>query len=509
MRLGTLVDERSAERFGFPWLVEALAPLSPYGARRFAELRPFRLGDEVRAQERAARLAAAAAAIDETRVAAARAILISVPDVASAVARAAIGGVLDDPDLLELLRFCDALAELDRVVAETAPLPALANDATRAVGAALEPGRGDRNAFYLDDAFDPDLAVARERYRRESVELETMRHRARAAAARALEREEIGGDEFIVMRANLRATLPEGVRVVREAPTYLLCAMEYGDDVLAALESFQSASAEVAKLEERVRANLSTMIRAEAEGLNEAIGAIAERDVTLAAVHFAQRHHCTAPKIVAEAVLEMENARFLPLEEELERAGRSFVPLSIRLEFAAVITGPNMGGKSVTMQTCGALALLAAFGFPVPAQQARIGLFDEVAWLGVGLRERPEPLLSSFAGELMGLRGVLDRKTRRLAIFVDEFARTTTPSEGRALAIALLERLRDRGACGLAATHLPGIAEAAGAPHFAVREYAIREVQGDEPVGGDAIALAESLGFDAEFIAAAYRALAQ
>jgi DNA mismatch repair ATPase MutS len=181
--------------------------------------------------------------------------------------------------------------------------------------------------------------------------------------------------------------------------------------------------------------------------------------------------------------------------------------VTVQLDAPAVLTGPNMGGKSVAMQTCGFIALAAAFGLPVPAAHARVALFDQIAWLGVGREERPTGLLSSFAAELMALNGVLERRAQRPAIFVDEFARTTSPAEGIALAVALLERLREAGACGLAATHLPGIAEAAGVRHFAVRSYVIAEVDGDEQVSGDAIALAESLGMDERFVAAAYRAL--
>jgi hypothetical protein len=117
-------------------------------------------------------------------------------------------------------------------------------------------------------------------------------------------------------------------------------------------------------------------------------------------------------------------------------------------------------------------------------------------------------------------------------ILADEFARTTTPHEGRALLIALLARLRERGACGMAATHLAGIPAAAGVRHFAVRglrgipprpatgdvgealhaladamDYTIAEVVGDASQRADAIALTALLGMDEAFVEAAYGAL--
>ncbi len=135
---------------------------------------------------------------------------------------------------------------------------------------------------------------------------------------------------------------------------------------------------------------------------------------------------------------------------------------------------------------------------------------------------------------MLELKAIFVRGASRLLMLADEFARTTTPHEGRALSIALLERLRARRACGMLATHLAGIADAAGARHFAVRglrgvpehpptqdvgealaaladamDYTIAEVSGDDAPRADAIALTALLGVDREFVDAAYRALSQ
>jgi DNA mismatch repair ATPase MutS len=224
----------------------------------------------------------------------------------------------------------------------------------------------------------------------------------------------------------------------------------------------------------------------------------------------------------------------LPLEAELEAAGRKFVALDLELRDTAVLTGPNMGGKSVCLQTCAFIALCAAFGLPVPADSARVALFDQIAWLGLGCEVQSGGLLSSFAREVLDLKAIFERGASRLLILIDEFARTTTPQEGAALLVALLERLRDRGVCGMAATHLSGIPAAAGVRHFAVRglrgipprpptadvgdalaalagamDYTIAEVRGDAGERADAIALTALLGIDEAFVDAAYQALSR
>jgi DNA mismatch repair protein MutS2 len=528
-----LLDESSAQVLGFDWLTGAVAPTSAYGERRFAELQPFVAGQEAAAQSRAQRVADIAAALDAERLDSLAAALAASPDAAGTIARASMGDVLDDPGFLELSRFCSTIDRIDEQLAGQTALPGIANDAVHIVADALAIGSREAFGFYLADAFDEDLKRTRDRLAREQAEFDTIRGREIERAARELGRDEIAGDEFIVMRADLEGSMPPGVRVVREAPTYLLCTLEYGEASLAALERRAAAAVAVAEAEERVRVALSSIVRDHAAALGSAANALGEADVLLAAARFAQRHRCVAATVVAEPTLVFERARFLPLEEELATAGRRFVPLDLELHDSVVLTGPNMGGKSVALQTCGFIALAAAFGLPVPAIRARTALFDQIAWLGMGREMRIGGLLSSFAREIVELREILARGASRLLILADEFARTTTPHEGRALMVALLARLRDLGACGLLATHLSGIAAAAGVRHFAVRglrgvphpstrdagealaalaqsmDYTIAEVSGDEAARADAIALTALLGIDREFVDAAYRALVE
>jgi dsDNA-specific endonuclease/ATPase MutS2 len=283
-----------------------------------------------------------------------------------------------------------------------------------------------------------------------------------------------------------------------------------------------------------VRSRLSAIVAQQAAGVNAAAVALGHLDVTLAAADFCRRYDCVVATVLREPALAFEQGRFAPLEDELAAAGRSFVPIDLDISGAAVLTGPNMGGKSVTLQTCGFLALLVAFGIPVPAAAAQIGLFDRIAWLGLGGEQHKGGLLSTFAQELVTLKAILAYDAARLLVLADEFARTTTPHEGRALVVALLESLRKRVACALVATHLQGIARAAKVRHLAVRglreiprlrdvsdlsdalaqlakamDYRIVEVGSDDVAQADAIALAELLGMEPSFVEAAYRALSQ
>lgn len=532
MKRGGLLDPASAHAIGFEWLRAAVAPESVYGEDAFAEQRPFMLGDERVAQQRAERIARIAATFDLAHLDRVRDAMRNVPDARPAIARASMGDFIDDAHLLELQRCFDAAQRVDVLTRAHADLPNIAGDALRACAKALEPGRtGD--GFYLSDGFDSKLAAARAEHARAQAAYEAVRGRAAAAVAQALGRE-LSLPEFIVMRADLHGALPASVRVVREAPTYLLCELDPDERVLDALDARDAAGIAVAQCEEAVRTQLASIIGAHATALEAAVQAFGEVDVLLAAARFTRTQRCAVATIADDAQFGVAGGRFSPLEAELAAQGRAFTPVDVRLDGIAVLTGPNMGGKSVALRTCGFIAACAAYGLPVPAQEVRVGLFAEIVWLGIGADEDNETggLLSSFAREVVRLRDVLAGNAARRLVLLDEFARTTTPREGKALLIAVIERLQKERACGLAATHLGGVAAAARVRHYAVRglrgipqrpatkdlamaletlaasmDYTLEEVAGERTREADAIALASLLGIDEGVIAAAHRAM--
>ncbi len=525
-----LIDDATALSLEAGWLREALMPVTSYGQRRFAAHEPFVPGQEALAQGHACGVMSVAEAMDDERIDAARDAARRAPDVSAALARASMGDELEDANFLELQRFFDVCTRLDALTHGIPVLPRIAGGAVRACARALERGRSGSFGFYLDDAFAPDLAAARSAFAAAQAEYDSVRGRAVAAISAQLGWE-VAGNEFIVMRDDLPGALPPGVRVVREAPTYVLCEIDADEAVLSALARRDAAAERVAGAESLVRERLGSIVREHAAALDQATESFALVDCLLAIARFARTYSCSAPVLDARAAFALEGGCFVPLAERLEREGRSFTPIDLSLDGVAVLTGPNMGGKSVAMRTCGFVALCAAYGLPVPAGRARLPLFAQIAWLGVGSDESAGGLLSSFAREVVRLRDVLVCDARPRMLLLDEFARTTTPREGKALVVAVIERLQAERATALVATHVDGVAKAARVRHYAVRglrgmpaapsgdlhdalaslaasmDYTLEEVSGDRAYGADAIALAALLGIDWQLVDAAYAAL--
>ncbi|MGP6159339.1 MAG: MutS-related protein [Vulcanimicrobiaceae bacterium] len=511
---------------GADWLLAAIAPSGVFGRRHRAHERAFRRGDEAAARAALGAVERAARELAPEALAQLAAALADVPDPRAALARARAGEVLADVDFHQLARFEDGLAGMQAVAGGALDVPAPDD----ALAAAFAPGRGSAHSFYLADAFDAELATRRAEAAAAEAAFDAARSRIAEAVARALGITHVRDGEFVVMREAFPGPLPAAVRVVREAPTYRLCELVLDDEALATLEARAAGKARVAEAEEAVRARLSQAVTAAAGALEEACERLGALDCLVARARFAQRYGARAPRIADEPVLAFKDARCLPLEEALARHGRRYTPISLELAGLGVLTGPNMGGKSAALRTCGFVAACAALGVPVPAASARVALFDEIAWLGIApaaaRAAEEDGLLSSFGAEIVALRAFFERAATRALVLLDEFARTASPSEARALSIAVLETLRERGACGLAATHLADVGAAGGLSRFAITgpralpeasdgplsledaleriaqamDYRVRRVEADGAPLADALGLAQALGLERSLV---------
>ena len=207
---------------------------------------------------------------------------------------------------------------------------------------------------------------------------------------------------------------------------------------------------------ERILFELSGLCAGCASEIIDSYKTLTELNLIFAKAHLAYKMKASRPVMNDEGVIELKSARH-PLIP-----GDRVVPTDIRLgeDFdTLVITGPNTGGKTVCLKTLGLLTLMAMCGMMVPAaDNSRLSVFRRVL-VDIGDEQSIEQSLSTFSAHITNIIGILKQCNRSTLAVIDELGAGTDPVEGAALAVAILEKLRERGAKIAATTHYSELKE--------------------------------------------------
>ena len=208
---------------------------------------------------------------------------------------------------------------------------------------------------------------------------------------------------------------------------------------------------------ERILRQLSGMVGLSGEDLLLTLDLMARLDLDIAKARYAEAMNAVAPWVddqgVAERRLKLVRARHPLLTGAV-------VPVSVDLDRdngVMLITGPNAGGKTVTLKTVGLLALMAQSGLHIPAEEAHFPRFDGV-YADIGDQQSIQQSLSTFSSHITNLKGIMSRSTPRSLVLVDELGSSTDPEEGSALASAVLRYFQKIGSFVVATTHHRGVA---------------------------------------------------
>jgi len=387
--------------------------------------------------------------------------LDGVVDIRSHLKRAAIGGVLSPIELLEVAATAAAsrqmkqlimslhdehggLARLADYADELAEVPALEEDIRRSI---------DDHGEVLDTASD---------------RLRSLRGQIRAAEARI--REKL---ESIIRSPSAQKRLSDAIITIRNDRYVIPVKQEYRG-AYGGIVHDQSASGATLFIEpqvvvelnnalrearakekqeiERILRELSAKVAEHDEPLKRAVEALAHFDFLFAKAKYARRLQAAKPAVNNRGYLRFLQARHPLIDQD------KAVPNDIVLGgdyTTIVITGPNTGGKTVTLKTVGLLTIMAQAGLFIPAADGSEAAVFRSVFADIGDEQSIEQSLSTFSSHMVNIVDILRHVDEESLVLFDELGAGTDPQEGAALAIAILDEVHGRGARTVATTHYP------------------------------------------------------
>lgn len=414
------IDDKSLERLGFKKLLSRVETLSPYGKSKLKGLKNYLRGEEDLLEEEFNKMETFMKFSSNNRdiVRNVEGIIHRLKDIKTAINNCLKEHILDEVDLFEIKVQALLMEELNEYLKE---FPSelhdfLLKDVSKIIKA-LDPDNNRTPTFYIYESYSPELREIREK-------------------KKGIEKEIYASNDF--------------------------------DEITRLKEERLKVLVEEERVELEIKKKLTSILYDEAEDFLENIEKIGNLDFLMAKVRFAKTYGGIRPEISKNYEIDVKGLVNIEVREVLEAKSRPFTPIDISIgSGVTIITGANMGGKSVALKTITENLLLFHMGFFVIAEEAKFPLIDFVFFISDDMQDISKGL-STFGAEIMKLKEVNVFLDLGIGFVVfDEFARGTNPKEGQKFVEALAKYLNDRPTISLMTTHFDGIVRE-GMNHYQV-----------------------------------------
>ena len=380
-----------------------------------------------------------------------------ITDIRGSLKRLEVGSILSPQ---ELLRICKMLETANRVKAysrkDTANELPDALDAMFDVIQPLTPLANEiRRCIPSEDEISDDASPALKSIRRAMAQMNDKVHAQLNSMVNGSARTYLQ-DAVVTMR-NGRYCLPVKSEHRGQVPGMIHDQSATGSTIFVEPMAVIKLNNELRELElkeekeiEVILATLSEKTAVEREYLEDNLTVLTKLDFIFARAMLSKSYNGSEPVFNTRGIINIKKGRHPLLDK------KKAVPIDIRLgkDFnLLIITGPNTGGKTVSLKTVGLFTLMGQAGLHIPAfDQSQLAVFDEV-FADIGDEQSIEQSLSTFSSHMTNIVKILDKATDRSLVLFDELCAGTDPTEGAALAIAILSNLHRQNIRTMATTH--------------------------------------------------------
>ncbi len=386
----------------------------------------------------------------------------------------------------------------------------------------LDPEATGIETFYVYDEYDPKLKKLRSRKAKVKEQVLAEEKQKEKQVIEKLDVKPLWNKEVHIPKDQ-----PEKQEKLQQMGMYLLANETKSHWIYRPIkheleETLSGLFGEEEVLEQKIRERLSHCIGEKGEELLQNTEALGYLDILLGKVTVAIKYQCCEPEIIDKPMLRITEGRHPGLEEKLKKEGLRYMPVDIEAsKGVTLITGANMGGKTMSLKMTALMVSLAQLGFWVPAKEFSFQPMEYI-YFSTGDQQSHELGLSTFGAEVYGLKKVLKVAGKKGMILLDELASGTNPKEGYGISKAIVRHLSQESAISIVTTHYDGIGDLPEIRHLQVvglrdghldeikdelenvddpsgvfekfMDYRLKPKDRNDPVPRDAIRVAELMG---------------
>lgn len=456
------MDRSTFDSLDFQYILDKIDVKTPYGQIYKKKIRAFLPGEEELLREELNKIERLLSHIDDEFIGDINYIFHNIKDIKNSIKRASEGISLTEMELFEIKSFLFSLKGLERLLKER-KIKDYNIRALEELEEMLDPENTGICTFYIYDGYSEELRRIRKDIRDAQAELQAEKRYLKEKIEDEVN-VKLSPDGTITIpkyKVNLIKRIKANPNLVYRSENYLYVkySLKKTESMIILENKLSILKKKEEREEEKVRRFLTNKVKDYSRDLWQNISGIGRLDLILAKAKLARDLKGVKPNIVSRHVLHIKRGRHPKIEEILNKKGLKFTPISVNLkEGVTVITGANMGGKTVSLKLIGLLVSMAQHGLFVPAEEMTLGLNSFIK-SSMGDFQSIDRGLSTFGSEIVRIKEATDLCHKKGLILMDELAKGTNPREGYAISKALVEYFKDKNSITIMTTHYDNIVD--------------------------------------------------